>query len=217
LFLPAKKEIHYFDTNWFQPISWYGELFSGAGDRLAGEITPTYCTLQPRRIRSIRGLIPDVRLVILLRDPVERDWSHMRMALLRDTGRSPEQVPVSEYLTFAQEDERMKRGDYGVVLTRWLSIFEPSKLLIGFYEDLATRPRQLLGAVLDHIGVPRPSSWESFPLQQKFWEGIQAPMPVAVRDLLVDRHLRSTQLLQSLIGNDQLHRWHSNWGHAQGL
>jgi hypothetical protein len=33
----------------------------------------------------------------------------------------------------------------------------------------------------------------------------------------VDRHLLSTQLLQSLVGNDQLHRWHSNWKHADGL
>ena len=59
-------------------------LTAGAGDkRLVGEMTPEYGLLPPAKIAEISALAPDVRWVFLMRDPVSRLWSHVRMLVRR--------------------------------------------------------------------------------------------------------------------------------------
>lgn len=211
LFLPDRKEIHYFDQNWFQPLGWYSELFDDAGDRLRGEITPAYCSLPPRRIRALHALMPDLKLLMLLRDPVARDWSHLRMMFLRQRGRDPGDVTTDEYIEVARSHPRMERGDYLEMLQRWLDVVDRENLFIGFQEQIVNRPKELLLRVFGHIGLAGPHPWGLLPVSTRLHTGIEAPMPPPVGRFLVERHLAEIEQLVPILGASPVAEWRSQW------
>ena len=69
-----KHEQHFF--NFPQPVMCYLKSFQKARpDQLVGEKTPGYLNLTRRQIARVRKLLPDVRLIVVLRKPVPRSWS----------------------------------------------------------------------------------------------------------------------------------------------
>ena len=77
MFVPERKELAYFGmlSRWVD-LPWYARQFRPAGGRLAGEASPSYALLPVRTIRLIRDLLPDLKLIYLMRNPVPRAWSH---------------------------------------------------------------------------------------------------------------------------------------------
>lgn len=76
VFIPEEKEIHYFDQNFDKPIEWYRGRFEAAdGLPAVGEATPTYM-YEPEGPERMAGVVPDARLVAILRNPIDRAYSH---------------------------------------------------------------------------------------------------------------------------------------------
>ena len=76
--MPAAKELYFFerDTLWSKGSDWYATRFAGAGGAKAvGEATPSYM-FYPWAVERIKQLLPGVRAVVCLRDPVDRAYSH---------------------------------------------------------------------------------------------------------------------------------------------
>ena len=83
LFLPRQKELHYFDSYFHsRTLRFYSGQFESADAKIRGEITPAYSILSPKRIRFIRKIMPDVRLIFIMRNPIDRSWSAALMDLL---------------------------------------------------------------------------------------------------------------------------------------
>ena len=81
------------------------------------------------RIRFIRSIMPGVRLIFLMRNPVERAWSHAVMSLVKHTRRRIEEIPRSRFYThFVRHRER---GCYSKILDRWLRVFPAEQLYIS--------------------------------------------------------------------------------------
>jgi hypothetical protein len=114
----------------------------------------------PRRIRQA---LPDVKLICVLRDPVERAYSHYRMmALDRVESRSFEDVV--DQLTGPVELERTRvvrsrdngyvvNGEYARLLGGFLNVFPREQLMAIFTDELTSSPRQTLASVFDFVGV----------------------------------------------------------------
>src|SRR5262245_45560865 len=79
LFVPAIKEVKYFSCflRWLD-LNWYLDHFSEGEGRVKGEASPSNAILPVERIRIIRRLMPDVKLIFLMREPIARAWSHAR-------------------------------------------------------------------------------------------------------------------------------------------
>ena len=81
VFIPPEEELHYFveGINWKQGLDWYRARFADAGDAIAvGEKSPTY-TMHPEHPgvpERIAALLPEVRLIYVVRHPIERIKSH---------------------------------------------------------------------------------------------------------------------------------------------
>jgi hypothetical protein len=124
---------------------WYASLFDGAGTRVPGEITPAYSCLSEQAIKDVYRLIPEARLVLLLRDPIERAWSHAKM----DLAPASKQLGQTELdrcfvAHFSGAASRL-RGDYVGMIDRWLSVFPADQLLVCFYDEIVDAPKVLLG------------------------------------------------------------------------
>lgn len=111
----------------------------------------------------IREQLPDVRLIAILRDPVERARSHHRMASMegiekRSFGEAVEELLRPEALEQARREPRettgyVAWGEYGRILQGYLDVFPSERLLVLFTEDLETDPESLLRRVFDFLGV----------------------------------------------------------------
>jgi hypothetical protein len=166
IFVPEKKELHYFDNKFDRSLRYYTQRFEEARGRVKGEITPAYGILPRERIRFIRAIMPRVRLIFLMRDPVERAWSQAVMELVVRGGRALHEVPESEFLAFLESERSVSRGHYCRMLDNWLSWFPSEQLWVGFFEDIRERPRELMSELFAHLGVSREVDWSAFPLRQ---------------------------------------------------
>jgi hypothetical protein len=200
LFLPDLKEVHYFDWYFIAGLRQYAELFQPAGQRLKGEITPSYGVLPLRRIAFVRAIMPDVRLVLLLRNPIERAWSQAVMNLVKIAGKPAEQVTEDEFIAHLEHERVVQRGDYLTMLNNWQRFFPAEQLHVRFFEDIAERPQELLRAIFRHLGVSSDVDFSQFPYRQVVFKGVEVPMPDRVRRLLEDRYRADIEALYRRFG-----------------
>lgn len=175
-----RKEIHHFDRAVDLGSLWYRAHFpvdgsavdpSGAGAEppVTGEATPSYI-LAPRAPARIARSVPEAKLIALLRDPVRRAHSQYRMLLdrgryvgrpsfakvvdwelrlLRRPGALMELCPSSVLLRSV-----VARGLYVFQLRRWRRALDAGRLLLLRSEELAARPDEVYGRVLDFLELP---------------------------------------------------------------
>jgi Sulfotransferase family len=133
------------------PVSddWYGRIFSLAEPKqLCGEVTPDYCTLPDEGIRHVLRLSPEVRIMLSLRDPIERSWSHIRM-IAEARGMSE----AAEMETMAANIDQVRRADYPAMIANWRRFIPQDRLHILFMDDIASDPTSVLKSVCGFLGV----------------------------------------------------------------
>ena len=200
LFLPDEKEVHYFDLHYERDLAKYTREFRRAGRRLAGEITPAYSILPPDRIRQVHTLMPDARLILLLRDPIERAWSHALMQLVQFPKCRFEDVSSEAFLEHFRSPESRQRGDYLATLDNWLTCYRREQLFVGFYDDLSVRPQALLRDVFFHLGVTEQVDWSAFACERVIHRGLGVPMPQGMRDVLIELYTDDLDRLAAEFG-----------------
>ncbi|HEY1772240.1 MAG TPA: sulfotransferase [Gammaproteobacteria bacterium] len=155
--MPAQKELHFWDRDAADAvgIERYRHLFAVLSGKARGEITPSYAVLPPERITLIRQHFPELRLLYVLRNPLERAWSHARMELSRQFPAGlPQDFPLSPWLEQQFRSEAsLSRGDYATCLKNWLKEYPQEQLQVSLYEDLRQDHRGFLEACARHIGV----------------------------------------------------------------
>ncbi len=153
VFLPEVKELHWIDWNWHRSVEAYASWFESAGDRLAGEITPAYAIAPEDRVAAIAGMTPGLRAIMILRDPVERAWSQAMMNLVRFGGRDVDSIPAADLRRHLQSPPVLQRSRYSASIERWRRHLSEDRVLIGFFEEIATSPAALLARVLEFLGL----------------------------------------------------------------
>jgi hypothetical protein len=132
---------------------WYSSLFKRGRGRVVGEITPAYACLSSEAILHVYRLMPEAKLILLLRDPIDRAWSHARMDLRRNAERGATQAQDEHYRRHFESAQSRMRGDYVTTLERWLSRYPPSQLFVGFYDEIVAEPVALLKRIFRFLGV----------------------------------------------------------------
>ena len=166
LTLPDMKEVHFFDdesVDWSRPdYGAYEAAVPPRGSRLRGEATPIYI-YWPNSLERMRDYNPDMRLIIVFRDPVERAWSQWRMEQSR-TEREPFAWAIREGRARVDDPAApgahrihsyVERGFYGEQLRRLLAIFPRQQVLLLRSEDLRANPAWILGNACDFLSIQR--------------------------------------------------------------
>lgn len=208
VFVPERvKEVHYFDLQFQRPLREYAQVFAAGRDRVKVDVTPNYGKLRLARIRFVRSVMPDVRLVFLMRDPVLRHWSQALMDLVVRSGRRYEDVPEEEFSAHFESPRIQRNGHYTELIDRWLAVFPAERLFVGFVEEVRERPRELLGRLFRHIGVSDDVDWSRFPLEERIHEGPGVPLPAAYRARLAAIYAREIERLGARFGGPA-----ASWG-----
>jgi len=154
IYIP-EGEMHYFDRRINRHgIQWYLEQFKVGGDRVVGEKTPAYIRY-PRVPDAIKAYFPHVRLIFILRDPVNRAYSHYwhlrRQSLEFRSFEDAIEKPF--WFGIVKSPGYIERGMYAKQLKPWYQVFDKSQILVVKAEDLKSDTKKVLNSVFDHLGV----------------------------------------------------------------
>ncbi|MBU3076989.1 sulfotransferase domain-containing protein [Sphingomonas quercus] len=170
LVLPDVKEAHFFDdetrVDWASPdYAPYHALFPDDG-RLRGEATPIYLYWPPA-LERIARYNPEMKLILLFRDPVARAWSQWQMEYAKRKETEPfawcirdGRRRMADALPFPGHHRvfsYVERGFYGSQLARALSLFPRGQLLLLRSADLKSDPDAVLARIADFLGIARPA------------------------------------------------------------
>ncbi len=113
---------------------------------LVGDFTPAYALLPEAALAKLANFAPDTRAVYLIRDPLSRLWSHARMVAERSGSADLAEAAwallgrISNGATDREAKGITDRGDYAGIVPKLMRAFDPSRLLVMFYEDMLTAP-----------------------------------------------------------------------------
>ncbi len=215
------KGVHYFDVNYDRGRSWYLGHFplrrplrlARSGPVRTGEASPYYLhhPLAPERIATD---LPDVRLVVLLRDPVERAYSAHRHELLRGFETEDfERALDLEPERLAGEEERLRddpgyrslahqhhayvgRGEYATQLQRLFAVVGRERVIVLDSDVLFRNPEPSYARVLSFLELP---AWGPAPFQQHNARP-RSPMAASTRTRLEEHFASHDAALAQLIG-----------------
>ncbi len=153
-------ELSRFYLKWFfsnYSDKWYMSLFRGF-DGYTGEITPSYSILSKEDIIRVRNLQPDIKLILMLRNPIDRAWSHYRFSTRKINNFNKEKIHADDIIKFMESNGQSLRSDYIRTIDNYLSTFRKEQLLICFYDAISDNPKKLLNNILKHICGDAPIS-----------------------------------------------------------
>lgn len=221
VYAPFRKEIKFFDSNYFNGLAWYRAHFPlrrklAREQALTGEATPYYM-FHPTAPERIRQVVPNAKIIVLLRNPVDRAYSHYQHMVR--AGR--EMLSFEEALE--KEEERLKgeaekiasdmyypqaahiyysylaRGRYIEQLPKIFSLFTPERVLVLKSEDLYTDPTPTFFQTLDFLGL---THWEP-PLYEVYKQGsYDKRLDPTLRRKLVAYFRPYNQQLYEFLGRD---------------
>lgn len=162
------KEVHFFDDetrDWSSPdYEPYHAQFAADGPETRGEATPIYL-YWPESLERIARYNPGMRLILLLRDPVERAWSHWKMEFARGAETAPfswairegrQRLFQSQPWGAHREFSYVERGFYGEQIERALALFPKAQLLVLKSDELRRQPDETLARVNAFLDIPPP-------------------------------------------------------------
>ena len=180
---------------------WYGQIFALARtQQICGEVSPAYSLLPDQGIEHILRLSPKVKIIFSLRDPIERNWSQIRMMSSRKS-----KEPGANLLRIAELPEVVQRANYPAIISRWSKFIPADRMLIIFMEDILNKPAELMARVCKFLDVKFKK--ELFPrLHKPAYVGKQLEMPPEVYGLLRDQ-LHPVYLEMSKLYPEDAGKW----------
>jgi len=137
--------------------AYLGWMLDGRTDgQIVGDMTPNYATLSDDMIARMRDAAPASKFIFLIRDPLDRLWSHIRMQARRQRQAHEVYEKKSNNILYrmlnrGQETHILERGDYPKIIRKLRRLIPEGRLLIQFAEDLFTPLG--LKRVCDFLGI----------------------------------------------------------------
>jgi len=227
VFLPKMKELHFFDEErkgspndtsgliWYRPFyfdmsnpahfRWYGLQFSSAGVAVKGDITPDYSLLSAERVKLIHRKIPGLRIIYILRNPIERAWSGLRKSIWYQKGADEIAAKDPRWLARTiMHPEVLERGNYRHAIETWGSIFPETNMMILFYDDILANSAAVLAKVYAFLSLRQPAAG-SPDIGSRVNAAPELPMPKEIRAKLEVYYRDQIFYLQTRFDRDLRH------------
>ena len=131
----------------------YGRLFEPKASLFSGDISPNYSTLSDEVIREVVGYFPNLKVIFLVRDPVERVWSHLSMEVHYHQIEPFDVTNIDEVNRNLLRQGMLLRSYPSAVVARWKRYVYPEQFRVYFFDDLQTNPAELRRSILRFLGA----------------------------------------------------------------
>lgn len=213
--LPDEKEIHFFDKFYHRGINWYLEQFPADG-MLTGEATPYYI-YHPHVAERIAAHCPDVKLILMLRNPADRAYSNFFMEKQRKQeplstfeeaiDAEPQRILLEKKILEKNPDHScisyqrysyLERGRYYYQIKKWLNYFLLKEFLFIKSEDFFNETERVMRSVFDFLRI-RDVKIPDLPILR---QNHYPPMRIETRNRLKQLFLEDNQKLSELLGDE---------------
>jgi hypothetical protein len=183
---------------------WYASLFRGGKGKTTGEVTPQYSILEEEGVARIQSLMPDARILFLIRNPIERAYAasvwRLHMLIARDLlkGQTVEAATEAQLLEGFDHPEVRAETDYLQILEKWRRFYPDEQIFVGFIEDIHFHPVRLLRHIYRFIGVD--ASYAQKALKGKVNARSPKHMPSNAATYLASRYHEDLRLLSERFG-----------------
>lgn len=213
-----RKEVHYFDTNYGRGETWYRAHFGLLGAPGLNLDSSPYYLFHPAVPQRLHALLPQAQLIVLLRDPVRRAYSHywhernkgreqlgFEAAIAAEADRlgTAEARLASGTLERSPEHQHfsyLARGRYAEQLERWFGLFPREQFLLLRFEDLVKDPLSVLNATLAFVGLPPAQSVDLEARNTRRYPPMQEATATRLREYFAPHNRRLEALLGRPMG-----------------
>lgn len=207
-----QKELNFFNRNSQSLLDnnydSYHHFFDWEGTYLRGEVTPLYICSK-KTIEKIHHYNADIQLIAILRNPIERAFSHWNMR----TSRKEITYSFSDCLRISvmnmafpsrfeqmPDEDYIQRGLYAEQIENVYAYFDKSQVLFLKYEDFKKAPLPVLSQIFDFVGIDK----ERYAFEAKQIHKIeyQTQMSSQEKEILMNIYLPNIQKVENLLGWD---------------
>lgn len=163
----------------------YERLFEPKASLLSGDISPNYSTLSNEIIRQVIEYFPNLKVIFLARDPVERVWSHLSMEV------HYRQIEPFDVTNIEEVNRRLLRRGMllrscpSAVVARWKRYVHSEQFGVYFFDDLQSNPAELRRSILRFLGANPDEPGRRLSADYNSWARMEKlPLTNAVRSYL---------------------------------
>jgi hypothetical protein len=130
---------------------WYASLFEQGRGKITGETTPDYSILGRKHIAHVHEIMPEAKIIFMMRNPVERAWSQALMDFSR--AESLDTIPDEEFRRHFEGRRPRLFSGYLRTLENWGAFYPGEQIFVGFLEDVRFCPNRLLRCLYRFLGA----------------------------------------------------------------
>jgi hypothetical protein len=208
--LSDRKEMNFFFMREMlqHDLDWYEAHFEpGNGSELKpvrGEISPLYARLKAWQVRRIADLLPDLRIILTLRHPIERVWSQALLEFGYLAGKDIRKISSFEFLRQIERARNKLSSDYRRTIEIWSNAFGREALHIDFFDRIHDAPETYINGILRHIRAATPWTVPAQFMKTKVHATNRLvrhnrEIPEVVQWYIADRLLEPTERLNELL------------------
>ena len=187
--------------------SWYLSLFEDGIGQLRGEITPDYSLIELNDIQHIKSLVPKLKIILLLRNPIDRCWSQIRFEYTKNRFNGIDNLDSIKEMI--DSPKIRKRGEYIRIIDSWRSVFGKENIFIGFYDQISSNPNELIQGVFDFLEIEALSlSQRELSTRRNVSE--KKEIPDEIEFILAERYKDEVYELMSVLDNTYTYNWVKN-------
>lgn len=188
---PARrKELAFFNAHYDKGMEWYKSQFPDCENCMTGEATG-YLKF-PEVAPKVYDTVPNVKLILILRNPVDRAYSHYHMHLRKGKISIPFEKAIEGKSTY------LEKGNYAWKLKKWMKVFPREQFHIVQSEKLNERPQETMDGIFKFLGL---TSYK-LNVYEQHNSGDYSKMNPKTRKILVDYYKPYNEELYQFLGTN---------------
>lgn len=190
--------------------AWYAGLFPEIEGVRCGEVCPGYAKMSQAQIAHAHEIMPDARIIYLLRDPIECAWSSATSHFAKKKGRlGVEGAPEAKIKAYLSSAHARAHLDYAANLRRWMACYPEEQILIVFFDEILEDSVAAFRKVCSFLGVD--TSDRSLPetVTKRRWGQVvdRAEIPDAYFRFLAELHRAPIADIDTMLGSPFTAAW----------
>jgi hypothetical protein len=190
----------------------YAAFYRFKGDKMTGDISPSYCLMKEDVIARVVERFPRVKFVLLLRDPVTRTWSHFLMKQRGDQMDDPSVLHDPDRFAATLLESRIYRiSAIATVVRKWDKLVPEGRFRHFFFDDLVADPAQLRRGILTFLGADPTLESELDPEHNQKAKRAKFEMSPEIRSVLIEQFADELREAATLLGGHAA-KWAEKYG-----
>ena len=187
---------------------WYCSLFKPEKGQIVGEITPRYSAMTDRGVGKIHVLMPETKLIYLLRNPMDRMWSDLAMFHSPRFGHDGlHSIDERRIVKFLTNSRHLSSSRYLNNLARWEKYYPSSQIFIGFQDQIRDEPEALLREIYRFLNVDNAYQPNKEIVKKRVNSHRYPEMPGHIAKVLAETLIVDIEKLHQRFSNVYTEKW----------